>query len=71
MDFIDSLPNSKGKSVIFVVVDRLSKYSYFIPISHPYTATIVAQVFFENIFKLYGMPETIVCDRDKVFTSLF
>lgn len=71
MDFIDGLPNSQGKSVIFVVVDRLSKYAHFIPISHPYTAVTVARIFFDNIFKLHGMPLTIVCDRDPAFTSLF
>ncbi|KAH9680855.1 hypothetical protein KPL71_026714 [Citrus sinensis] len=38
MDFIDGLPPSKGKSFLFVVVDRLSKYAHFIPMSHPYSA---------------------------------
>lgn len=71
MDFIDALPNSKGKTTIFVVIDRLSKYSHFIPISHPYTAAGIAQVFFKQVFKLYGMPKSIVCDRDSTFTSLF
>jgi hypothetical protein len=71
MDFIDGLPTSKGKTTIFVVVDRLAKYGHFTPISHPYTAPVVAQVFFEHIFKLHGIPKTIVCDRDPAFTSLF
>lgn len=56
LDFIDGLPKSKGKSVILVVVDRLSKFSHFIPLSHPYTTSQVARVFFTNIFQLYGMP---------------
>lgn len=71
MDFIDGLPKSNGKTTIFVVVDRLSKYAHFVPISHPYTAASVAQLFFENIFKLHGMPKIIVCDRDPAFTSQF
>lgn len=40
-------------------------------ISHPYTALNVAQVYMDNIFKLHGMPKTIVSDRDRVFTSRF
>lgn len=71
MDFSMGLPLCKGKYVIFVVVDRLSKYSHFIAMAHPYTATMVAQVFFENILKLHGMPYSIVIDRDLVFMSSF
>jgi len=71
MDFIDGLPTSKGKTTIFVVGDRLSKYGHFTPLSHPYIAPAVAHVFFENIFKLHGIPKSIVCDRDSAFTSSF
>ncbi|KAJ8760770.1 hypothetical protein K2173_018849 [Erythroxylum novogranatense] len=52
MDFIDGLPISRGKSTIFVVVDRLSKYAHFVPISHPYATATISQIFFENIFWL-------------------
>ncbi|KAL5751080.1 hypothetical protein ACOSP7_025683 [Xanthoceras sorbifolium] len=71
IDFIDGLPLSNGKSTIFVVVDRLSKYAHFIAISHPCTAVGVAKIFFDHVFKLHGMPCSIVCDRDSTFTSLF
>jgi len=71
LDFIEGLPNSEGYSVIMVVVDRLSKYAHFIPISHPYTASKIAQVFLANIFKLHGLPNSIVTDRDPTFTSTF
>ncbi|GJW21472.1 putative mitochondrial protein [Tanacetum coccineum] len=71
MDFIDGLPVSNGKTVIMVVVDRLSKYAHFVSMAHPYTAVQVAGLFLDNIYKLHGLPKTIVSDRDKVFTSLF
>ncbi|KAM1291076.1 hypothetical protein ACFX2H_018035 [Malus domestica] len=71
MNFIVGLPNCKGKSVIWVIVDRLSKYAHFIAMSHPYTASSVAQLFVEHIFKLHGMPNSIMSDRDPVFTSAF
>ncbi len=71
MDFIEALPKSKGKDTILVVVDRLTKYSHFIPMRHPFTAKDVARTFLDTIYKLHGCPKSIVTNRDKVFTSLF
>lgn len=62
MDFIVGLANSKGKTVIMVVIDRLSKFAHFVALSHPYNATSVAQLFVDHVFKLHGMPTNIVSD---------
>ncbi|GJV07163.1 retrotransposable element Tf2 [Tanacetum coccineum] len=69
MDFVDGLPMSKGKSVLLVVVDRLSKYNHFIPLTRPYSAITVAQAFLDNVYILHGLPKFIVSNRDTVFLS--
>ena len=71
MDFVDGLPLSFGKTVILVVVDRLTKAAHFLALAHPYSAIIVAQAYMDNIFKLHGLPNTIVSDRDSIFLSDF
>jgi hypothetical protein len=71
MDFVEALPRVRGKSVILTVVDRFSKYAHFIPLAHPYSAESVAQAFYSDIVRLHGIPQSIVSDRDTVFTSTF
>jgi hypothetical protein len=71
MDFMTGLPKSGNKSVIMVVVDHLSKYSHLCTLQHPFTASMVAQIFMDQVFKLHVMPHSIVYDRNSNFTSNF
>jgi hypothetical protein len=71
MDFITGLPKSGNKSIIMVVVDRLSKYAHFCTLQHTFIASMVAQIFMDQVFKLHGMPHSIVSDRDPTFIRNF
>ena len=59
------------ESVILTMVDRFSKYCHFMALAHPYTAESVTQVFFAEIVRLHGVPQSMVSDRDPIFTSTF
>lgn len=69
MDFIEGWPSPHNKTVIMVMIDKFSKYAHFIPMSHPFTALQVAQLYLNQVYKLHGLPKAIISDRDKVFTS--
>jgi hypothetical protein len=69
MDFIEGLSKSEGKDTILVVVDKLTKYSYFISLEHPFTTKTIVRLFMDNVFKLHGLPLVIITDRDRIFTS--
>ena len=71
MDFITGLPKSEGKSVIMVVVDRLTNYAHFCALSHPFNASTVATAFMETVQKLHGTPKIIVNDKDPIFNGNF
>ncbi|KAJ0629961.1 putative nucleotidyltransferase, Ribonuclease H [Helianthus annuus] len=71
MDFITCLPKSEGSGSIIVVVDRFSKYGTFIPAPADVTAAETARLFFKHVVKYWGIPQTIVSDRDPRFTGRF
>jgi len=72
MDFIIRLPKTRnGFDAIVVFVDRLSKMVHFQAMKTEDTAPEVAKILFDTVFRLHGMPEVIVSDRDAKFTSLF
>lgn len=71
MDFVESLPQSGVANAILVVINKFTKFGHFIPLKHPYTASSVAKLFMDNVYKLHGLPSAIISDRDKIFTSNF
>jgi hypothetical protein len=72
MDFITGFPKTiKQHDAIMVVVDKLRKETHFIPIKSTFKAIDVANVFMKEIFRLHGLPKTIISDRDAKFTSSF
>lgn len=71
LDFIEGLPSSSKFDCILVVVDKLTRYAHFIPMSHPFTARTAATQYMDHVFKLHGQPLALISDRGQVFTSLF
>ncbi|XP_027348138.1 uncharacterized protein LOC113859609 [Abrus precatorius] len=65
-DIRDFVRTCQGYTVIFVVVDRLSKYAHFAPLHSNFTAVQVAVVFLSIMVKLHGFPSSIISDRDKI-----
>ncbi|EGG22119.1 hypothetical protein DFA_04237 [Cavenderia fasciculata] len=69
MDFM-SLPTSKnGMDNLLVVVDRLSKMVHLMACTKEIDAVGTAKLLFNNVFRLHGLPSSIVSDRDPRFTS--
>lgn len=69
VDFVTDLPESKGYTVILVMVDRFSKGCKFIPFCCLPSARQVAEVLFQHVFRCYGLPEDILSDRGPQFVS--
>ena len=68
-DFITKLPLAQGYDSILVVVDRLTKIVYFIPIIEKTSAEELARLFRDNMWKLHGLPESIILDRGPQFAA--
>ena len=73
MDFITGLPISRPQQhdAILVIVDRLTKMAHYIPTHESVTSDGTARRYFDNIFRLHGLPDSLVSDRGIQFTSGF
>ena len=68
-DFITKLPLAQEYNSILVVVDRLIKMVHFIPTTEKTTAEGLARLFRDNVWKLHGLPKSIISDRGPQFAA--
>jgi len=68
-DFITKLPLAQGYDAILVVVDQLTKMVHFIPTTEKTMAEGLAKLFRDNVWKLYGLPKSIISDREPQFIA--
>lgn len=71
MDFIEPLPPSNNFNSILVIVDRLTKWSIFIPTTTKLSAPGLATLFTSCVLSQHGLPDSIVSDRGSKFVSKF
>jgi len=69
VDFITKLPMVARKDAILVVCDRLSKIMHFVATTEGTTAEGLARLFRDNVWRLHGLPESVVLDRGPQFAT--
>jgi len=68
-DFITKLPLAQGYNAILVVCDHFSKMAHFIATTEKMSAEGLAKLFQDHIWKLHGLPESIISDRGVQFMA--
>ncbi|KAL5760844.1 hypothetical protein ACOSQ2_019682 [Xanthoceras sorbifolium] len=72
MDFVAGLPLTRSKhDSIWVIVDRLTKSTHFLPVRTDYSLDKLAELYIREIVRLHRVPISIISDRDPRFTSRF
>jgi len=69
VDFITKLPVVAEKDAILVVYDRLSKMTHFVATTEGTSAEGLARLLRDNVWKLHGLPESVVSDRGPQFMA--
>ena len=69
VDLITKLPISKDHDLILVVCDRFSKISHFVVTTEKTMAEELARLFRDNVWKLHGLPESMISDRGPQFAA--
>ncbi len=70
IDFDTRFPPSGKTDMVLVVVDRLTKYSHFLPVRKTITGYSTAMILINEVFRLHGIPTEIVSDRNVRFQSV-
>ena len=65
------LSTKRGSDCVFVVVDRFSKMAISTAFKKSFTIEATAKLFFERVWVHFGIPQTIVSDRDSQFLNTF
>ena len=65
MDYMLGLPSTKwGNDCVFVVVDHFSKMVILVACKKNIITESTTKLFFERVWVHFGIPQTIVSDRD-------
>jgi len=69
VDFIPKLPLVTRKDAIIVVCDRLSKMMHFVATTEEILVERLVRLLRDNVWKLHGLPESVVSDRGPQFAA--